>query len=290
MILSMTGYGKAEGAIGNRKFTVELRSLNSKQLDMNVRMPSVYKEKEMKLRSFLTKEIVRGKSDLTIFYEAGQEEKKITLNGPLMQSYYRDLKSIAAEIDQEHVDYVGAIMKIPEVLRPHKEELDETEWDQIMVLVKSALQGFKAYRTQEGATLFEDFKKRIATILDLQSGLKDPLDERMNRVKERIQLNLKEWIDAEKVDNNRFEQELIYYLEKMDVTEELVRLEGNCSFFLEILESGEAQGKKLGFICQEIGREINTLGSKANDADVQRVVVQMKDELEKIKEQILNVL
>lgn len=290
MILSMTGYGKAEGAIGNRKFTVELRSLNSKQLDMNVRMPSVYKEKEMKLRSFLTKEVVRGKSDLTIFYEAGQEEKKVTLNGPLMHSYYRDLKSIAADMDQEDIDYVGAIMKIPEVLRPHKEELDETEWGQIMDLVKSALEGFKAYRTQEGAVLFEDFKKRIDTILKLQSGLKDPLDDRMTRVKERIQSNLTEWVDAEKVDNNRFEQELIYYLEKMDVTEELVRLEGNCKYFLEILESGEAQGKKLGFICQEIGREINTLGSKANDADVQRVVVQMKDELEKIKEQILNVL
>ena len=159
-----------------------------------------------------------------------------------------------------------------------------------MALVKSALDGFKAYRTQEGATLFEDFNKRIAIILGLQSGLKDPLDDRMNRVRERIQSNLTEWVDAEKVDNNRFEQELIYYLEKMDVTEELVRLEGNCKYFLEILESGEAQGKKLGFICQEIGREINTLGSKANDADVQRVVVQMKDELEKIKEQILNVL
>ena len=210
MILSMTGYGKAEGAIGNRKFTVELRSLNSKQLDMNVRMPSVYKEKEMKLRSFLTKEVVRGKSDLTIFYEAGQEEKKVTLNGPLMHSYYRDLKSIAADMDQEDIDYVGAIMKIPEVLRPHKEELDETEWGQIMDLVKSALEGFKAYRTQEGAVLFEDFKKRIDTILKLQSGLKDPLDDRMTRVKERIQSNLTEWVDAEKVDNNRFEQELIF--------------------------------------------------------------------------------
>ena len=290
MILSMTGYGKAEGSVGQRKFTIELRSLNSKQFDMNVRMPSVYKEKEMELRSYLNKEVVRGKSDLTVFYEASQTEKKVAINKPLMISYYEDLKEAADEMGQSDVDFVSSIMRIPEVLRPQKEEFNEGEWADIMSLIKEAVKGFVAYRTQEGEVLYHDFKKRILTILELQNSLNQPLADRITKVKDRIKGNLDAVIDPDKIDANRYEQEVIYYLEKMDVTEELVRLEGNCKYFLEILEDGIAQGKKLGFISQEIGREINTLGSKANDADVQRVVVQMKDELEKIKEQILNVL
>ncbi len=290
MILSMTGYGKAEGTIGTRKFTVELRSLNSKQFDLNVRMPSMFKEKEMALRTFLAQEVGRGKSDLTIFYEASSEEKKISVNKPLMLSYQKDFQEVAQAFGQENPDYLGAIMRIPDVLRPEKEELNEDEWSQIMELVKTALKGFIGYRTQEGEVLYHDFKSRINTILQLQEELGPLIDARVNRTKERIKNNLNEWIEADKIDTNRFEQEMIYYLEKMDVTEELVRLTGNCNYFLEILEDGEMQGKKLGFISQEIGREVNTLGSKANDAEMQRRVVQMKDELEKIKEQILNVL
>jgi uncharacterized protein (TIGR00255 family) len=290
MILSMTGYGKAEGTIGTRKFTVELRSLNSKQFDLNVRMPSMFKEKEMALRTFLAKEVGRGKSDLTIFYEASAEEKKVAVNKPLMLSYQRDFKEVAEAFGQENPDYLGAIMRIPDVLRPEKEELNEDEWSQIMELVKTALEGFIAYRTQEGAVLYHDFKSRINAILNLQEELSPLITARVERTKDRIKNNLNEWIEADKIDTNRFEQEMIYYLEKMDVTEELVRLTGNCNYFLEILEDGTMQGKKLGFISQEIGREVNTLGSKANDAEMQRRVVQMKDELEKIKEQILNVL
>ena len=290
MILSMTGYGKAEGTIGTRKFTIELRSLNSKQFDLNVRMPSMFKEKEMALRTFLSQEVGRGKSDLTIFYEASAEEKKVAVNKPLMISYQKDFEEVAKAFGQENPDYLSAVMRIPDVLRPEKEELNEDEWSQIMDLVKTALTGFKAYRTQEGEILYHDFKARINTILQLQIELGPLIDARVQRTKDRIKNNLSEWIEADKIDTNRFEQEMIYYLEKMDVTEELVRLKGNCDYFLEILEDEEMQGKKLGFISQEIGREINTLGSKANDAEMQRSVVQMKDELEKIKEQILNVL
>ncbi len=290
MILSMTGYGKAEGTIGTRKFTVELRSLNSKQFDLNVRMPSMFKEKEMALRTFLAQEVGRGKSDLTIFYEASAEEKKISVNKPLMLSYQKDFQEVAEAFGQENPDYLGAIMRIPDVLRPEKEELNEDEWSQIMELVKTALKGFIGYRTQEGKVLYHDFKSRINTILQLQEELTPLITARVERTKDRIKNNLNEWIEADKIDTNRFEQEMIYYLEKMDVTEELVRLTGNCNYFLEILEDGAMQGKKLGFISQEIGREVNTLGSKANDAEMQRRVVQMKDELEKIKEQILNVL
>ncbi|NQX92388.1 MAG: YicC family protein [Flavobacteriales bacterium] len=290
MIHSMTGYGKAEGEVGNRKFTVEIRSLNSKQFDLSIRMPSIYKEKEMSLRSYLTKNVVRGKSDLTIFYESGVEEKKVVLNKPLMISYHEDLKELSAEMGQENVDFIGSIMRIPEVLRPEKEELNEDEWSKIMELIKQAVAGLQEYRTQEGNVLFQDFTERVNNILTHRQNVQEPLEKRITRVKERIKNNLNEWVDSEKIDTNRFEQEIIYYLEKIDVTEELVRLKGNCEYFLEILNADKSQGKKLGFICQEIGREINTLGSKANDADVQRYVVQMKDELEKIKEQILNVL
>lgn len=290
MIKSMTGYGKSEGTVGQRKFTIELRSLNSKQLDLNVRMPSVYKEKELELRTFLAGQIKRGKSDLTIYYEAGMEERKVSLNRSLMESYYADFKEVAENIGQENVDYMSLLMRIPDVLRSEKEEFNEDEWKTIHELILQALEMFNNYRTQEGDHLEKDFVERINRILTLESELEGPAEQRVIRVKERIRQNLVDFIQKEKIDQNRYEQEVIYYLEKMDVTEERVRLVANCNYFLEILENGDAQGKKLGFISQEIGREINTLGSKANDSDIQRIVVQMKDELEKIKEQVLNVL
>lgn len=290
MIKSMTGYGKSEGTVGQRKFTIELRSLNSKQLDLNVRMPSVYKEKELELRTFLAGHIKRGKSDLTIYYEAGMEEKKVSLNRSLMESYHADFKEVAGNIGQENVDYMSLLMRIPDVLRSEKEEFNEGEWKTIHDLITQALEMFNNYRAQEGELLEKDFAERINRILTLESELEGPAEQRVIRVKERIRQNLADFIEKEKIDQNRYEQEVIYYLEKMDVTEERVRLVANCNYFLEILENGDAQGKKLGFISQEIGREINTLGSKANDSDIQRIVVQMKDELEKIKEQVLNVL
>lgn len=286
----MTGYGKAEGTVGSRKFTIELKALNSKQLDLNVRMPSQYKEKEMELRTWLQKQIIRGKVDVSVYYDADASEKRMTLNTSLMKAFHADLKAVADAIGQQDADYMSMLMRIPDVLKPEREELDEKEWAQIMELVAKATDMLEAYRTQEGEGLEKDFESRIQHILKLESALEDAVNERVERVKARIDSNLEDFIEQDKIDRNRFEQEIIYYVEKFDVTEERQRLTANCTYFLDILKNGSAQGKKLGFISQEIGREINTLGSKANDATIQRSVVQMKDELEKIKEQVLNVL
>lgn len=290
MIKSMTGFGKAEGVIGNRKYNVEIRALNSKQFDLNLRMPNFYKEKEMDLRNFLARELVRGKIDVTIYYEAMSEEKKVVVNRPLLVSYHEDLKAIADEIGQKDVDYMALMMRIPDALKPEKQELDETEWEAVLQLIKEAVAHLESYRSAEGEMLKADFQGRIELILTWLKELEGPMDKRITRIRERIKMNLTDFIEAEKIDENRFEQELIFYIEKIDITEEQVRLESNCKYFLETLEADSSQGKKLGFIAQEIGREINTIGSKANDADIQRKVVQMKDELEKIKEQVLNAM
>lgn len=286
----MTGYGKAEGTVGNRKYTLEVRALNSKQLDINLRLPSVFKEKELELRTWLAEHLFRGKVDVGIYYEADASEMKVTLNKPLLEAYARDLKEVATSIGQEQSDFISAVLRIPEVLRSEREELDEAEWSGIMKLARSAVERFLEYRDQEGKGLADDFELRIANILKAEAQLGPLLEERMNKVKNRLRSNLEEFIDPDKIDRNRFEQEVIYYLEKFDVNEERQRLVANCTYFLEILRNGKQQGKKLGFITQEIGREINTLGSKANDAEIQRSVVMMKDELEKIKEQVLNVV
>jgi len=290
MIKSMTGYGKGEGTFGHKKFTIEIKSLNSKQLDMNVRMPSAYKEKELELRSYLGNHIGRGKVDLTIYYESTGEEKKVQVNKDVLRSYYDDLRELAESIGQQDVDYMGLLMRIPDALKPGRLEFDENEWNVVMEIVKDALSAFTEYRTTEGDELEKDFELRVKNILEELENAHEPLQQRMERIQDRIRTNLDEFVDPEKVDKNRFEQELIYYLEKLDVSEEEQRLKSNCEHFLEALSSDDSNGKKLGFISQEIGREVNTLGSKANDADVQRIVVKMKDELEKIKEQILNVL
>lgn len=290
MILSMTGYGKAEGTLGNRKFTFEIKSLNSKQLDISVRMPSMYREKELELRTWLTDRILRGKVDVNIFYEAEGGEKRVSLNRPLMEAYAKDLQEVANNLGQTNPDYISALLRIPEVLRPEREEFNENEWSEIMQLARTASGLFDQYRGQEGSGLYTEFKERIEHILKLERDLTPVLEQRVKRIKERLLTNLEELVDPEKIDRNRYEQEVIYYLEKLDVTEERQRLIANCTYFLEIMDGDGYQGKKLGFITQEIGREINTLGSKANDAEIQRSVVIMKDELEKIKEQVLNVL
>jgi len=286
----MTGYGRATSLIGMKKFTIEVRSLNSKQLDMNLRMPAVYKEKEMDLRKYLSKTIRRGKADISIYYESQGEDKKVLVNKPLIESYHEDFKAVANSIGQENVDYLSLMMRIPDIMKAEKEELDPEESNAIFTLVKSATTKLNDYRVTEGNLIGKEFEERINTILSLADEVKEPLHARMKKIEDRIMNNLNDFIDLEKIDKNRFEQELIYFLEKLDVSEELQRLNSNCNYFLEILHDKESQGKKLGFIIQEIGREINTLGSKANDSDVQRVVVKMKDELEKIKEQILNIL
>jgi uncharacterized protein (TIGR00255 family) len=285
----MTGFGKAEGIIGRKKFTVEIRSLNSKQLDFNLRMPGVYREKEMDLRTWLNERIMRGKSDVVIYYESLEAEKKMAINVPLLESYYADLRRFADKSGMPAGDYLNALMRIPDVLKPENQELNEDEWRQVDALVKEAMTRFDQYRKAEGAKLTEEFKSRIQLIMNLRNELDEPIRARRQRTRDKLRTNLLELIPEDKIDPNRFEQEVIYYLERLDVSEEYQRLKTNCEHFMEEL-SGEGQGKKLGFISQEIGREINTIGSKANDSDMQRIVVNMKDELEKIKEQINNVL
>lgn len=290
MIKSMTGYGRSEGVVGNKKFTIEVRSLNSKQLDLNLRMPSIYKEKEMDLRKFLSKQLTRGKIDVSIFYESQGTEKKVSINKSLMESYFEDFKEVGEKFGQENIDYLSLMIRIPEILKTEREDLDEEEWKAVFDMIQSAVERLNKYRAEEGEDVQTEFSQRINKILELRDSLEGPLKSRMDGVKSRINNNLNEFIDRSKIDQNRFEQELIYYLERLDVSEEQQRLLSNCEHFIEVLNSKESSGKKLGFVCQEIGREVNTLGSKANNSDIQQIVVEMKNELEKIKEQVLNIL
>lgn len=289
MLRSMTGFGKAEGIVATRKITVEIRSLNSKQLDLNLRIPSIFREKELEMRSWLSDNIQRGKADVLLYYESLEAEKRMGINKPLMESYYYDLKEIADKVGIDKVDYLNALMRIPDVMRPETHEVHEDEWKSIMQIVGEAYQRFDTYRKTEGEKLRKEFAQRIDHIRQLRNEILEPMKSRVTRVREKLLTNLEEMIPPDKVDLNRFEQEIIYYLERLDISEEHQRLDVNCHHFFEELK-GESQGKKMGFISQEIGREINTIGSKANDAEMQRIVVQMKDELEKIKEQINNVL
>lgn len=289
MLRSMTGFGKAEGTIGNKKFTVELRSLNSKTLDLNMRIPGAYREKELDLRSWLSENIQRGKADLLIYYESLEAEKRLAFNKPLIEAYYQDLKEVADKVGMSGADFLNAIVRIPDVLRPDTQTLDEEEYNGMFAIVKEAFERFDSYRTIEGAKLKQDFELRVRLILEGREALQKPIEERNKKVREKLRNNLEELIPPDKVDQNRFEQELIYYLERLDISEEYQRLLTNCEHFSDEL-NGSASGKKLGFITQEMGREINTIGSKANDADMQKLVVMMKDELEKIKEQVNNAL
>ena len=290
MIRSMTGFGKAEGVIGNRKYSVEVRSLNSKQFDLNLRMPSVFREKEMGLRKLLRESVIRGKCDFFLSYEQDPSDAKHEINAKLVQTYITQLEALAEGAGLKEENLLGMAIRMPDALQSPQEQLDDDVWSGIEKLLTNALDAFNAFRETEGAATLEDFNNRIKTIRHASINLDPLLDERLARIKSRIKTNLSEAIDKSKIDENRFEQEVIFYIEKTDVSEERSRLTAHCDHFDEILADGIGQGKKLGFIAQEIGREINTLGSKANDADIQRLVVQMKDELEKIKEQVLNVL
>ena len=290
MLRSMTGYGKAEGAVGSRKYTVEVRSLNGKNLDLSVRMPSVLKEKEMELRKELGARIVRGKSDVAIHFEADAAEARHELNGPVIEKYVDALRALAERTDQPTGNLLSTAVRFPDAMQTSREAFDHEAWNGIRALVLEAADQFEGFRDTEGATLHADFSARLDTIDALEASLDPLLDARLNRVRERIRTNLEETVDRTALDEGRFEQEVLYYIEKMDVSEERTRLRAHIVYFRDIMNTGTAQGKKLGFVSQEMGREINTLGSKANDAELQRIVVQMKDELEKIKEQVLNVL
>ena len=290
MIRSMTGYGKAEGVIANRKYSVEIRSLNSKQFDLNARIPTIFRDKEMQLRKLLRSRIVRGKCDFFLSYETDASESKHEINTDLVKSYISQLENIADESNQNPHDLLAIAIKMPEALHHSREELDEDVWSKVEEMIGVALDAFDNFREVEGASIEKDFKAGISMISEESSNLDPLLESRLKRIRTRIRTNLEEVIDSYKIDENRFEQEVLFYIEKTDVAEERSRLSAHCEHFEDVLKNGVGQGKKLGFIAQEIGREINTLGSKANDVDIQRLVVRMKDELEKIKEQVLNVL
>ncbi|CAN5435118.1 YicC family protein [soil metagenome] len=286
---SMTGFGKAVCELPQKKITVEIRSLNSRQLDLNIRMPSVYREKESEVRSELSKTAERGKIDVSIFVEGTSEASLVTINTTLINAYHAEFKKIAETIGEDRKDFLSLIMRMPDVLKQDKQDLDENEWKMVFSAFKTALDAFGKFREDEGAVLANELSQRIGIIgLKLSEvAVLDP--QRAIAVRERLQKHLSEASGSENVDHNRFEQELIYYLEKLDITEEKLRLQTHLDYFLGTMKEPGA-GRKLGFIAQEIGREINTIGSKANDANIQMIVVQMKDELEKIKEQLLNVL
>ncbi len=289
MIASMTGYGKATDSYESKKITIELKSLNSKQGDFIIRIPSKFREKELEIRSLLADHLVRGKVELNIHIDQSATKSNQVFNSSLAENYYTELKNFADQVGADS-DIMSHVMRMPDILTSERESLSEEEWDFLKALLVDCIKGIQEFRDQEGAKLADDFKMRIAAIREHLTAVEKRDPERAKNVRERIAKHLSDQVGNEHVDENRFEQELIYYLEKLDITEEKVRLKAHCEYFMETLAKGGPIGKKLGFISQEIGREINTIGSKANDVVIQKVVVQMKDELEKIKEQVLNVL
>lgn len=286
MIQSMTGFGKATLQLPNKKITVEIKSLNSKGLDLNVRMPSVYREMELGLRNQLSTELERGKIDFSIFMENTAEVTSTKVNVPIVKAYISQLREVYAEADE--TELMKMAVRMPDALKTEREEIDEDDWSEIQAVIEDGIKNIKAFRISEGVALEKEFLHRIANIMTMMNETVAMDNERIQTVKTRLRTAIDEL--EVNVDENRFEQELIFYLEKYDITEEKVRLENHLNYFIETLAGNEANGRKLGFITQEMGREINTMGSKSNHAQMQKLVVQMKDELEKIKEQVLNVL
>lgn len=287
----MTGFGKAECQCKNRKIVVEIKSLNSKQLDVNARLPNGYREKEIEIRNLLSTKLQRGKVDFIITIENEGAATGFTINKELAHKYYNELKELADEFDQQGFnDFLPLLVRMPEVMMSEKEEIKDDEWQELLTTIKIAIGHLESFRLQEGKTLADDFEKRINRIIALLAEVKPFEKVRVENLKKKFKKDLHDMMEGENIDSNRLEQELIYYIEKLDITEEKVRLQKHCEYFMETLKELESQGKKLIFISQEIGREINTMGSKASDANIQKIVVQMKDELEKIKEQMLNIL
>jgi uncharacterized protein (TIGR00255 family) len=287
----MTGYGKAELELPGKKISIEIKSLNSKQIDLNVRIPYVYNEKELALRALLSKRLERGKVSFYMNSESTGAHSDYSINKELAAQYFNELREVAQMVKANEDDLLAAVTRLPDVVKQADESVDAGAWAQIMQKVEEALEKIEDFRLQEGETLEQDFRKRIAVIIQLLDQVTPFEESRTERVKNKLNQELIKAVDEGKIDRNRFEQELIFYLEKFDITEEKVRLRKHCDYFLETLDHPQkSKGKKLGFILQEIGREINTLGSKANEPNLQQIVVQMKDELEKIKEQSLNIL
>ena len=285
MIHSMTGYGKSVLQLPSKTISIEIKSLNSKSLDLNMRMPSMYRSKELNLRKLISSKLKRGKVDFSLYFENTGGETFASVNTKVIKNYMKQLEELAAGDEMQRLQMA---IKMPDAISTERDEIDETEWTEIQNEILKALDHIALYRLEEGKVLEADFAKRITIISSLLNQVLDIDPERITNVRERLQKGVSEL--KEKYDENRFEQELVYYIEKFDITEEKVRLQNHLEYFIKTLNSNESNGKKLGFISQEIGREINTIGSKANFAPMQKLVVQMKDELEKIKEQLLNVL
>ena len=281
----MTGYGKSVLQLPTKKISIELKSLNSKNLDLNARMPSIYREKELSIRKLLAEKLVRGKIDFSIYVEMTAEDTSTQINTPVVNQYIDQLKKV---VDGNEIELLKMAVRFPDALNTVREEIDEDEWQSIQNEINKAVDNISNYRLTEGKVLEDDFTKRINNISNTLEQIITMDPERIQGVRERLQKGVAEL--KEKYDENRFEQELVYYIEKFDITEEKVRLKNHLNYFTETLNSKDSNGKKLGFISQEIGREVNTIGSKSNYAPMQQLVVQMKDELEKIKEQLLNVL
>ena len=282
----MTGFGKATLQLPNKKITVEIKSLNSKGLDLNTRMPSVFREMELGLRNQLSARLERGKIDFSLYVEITGEETSSKINVPIVRGYINQMKAVIPNADE--TELMKMAVRMPDALKTERDEIDENEWKKIQTVIDEALENIAQFRKDEGVSLEREFLHRIANIMALMNNAVSYDAERVETVKTRLRNALDEL--KENVDENRFEQELIFYLEKYDITEEKVRLENHLNYFIETIAGTEANGRKLGFITQEMGREINTMGSKSNHTEMQKLVVMMKDELEKIKEQVLNVL
>ncbi len=282
----MTGFGKASLQLPTKKITVEIKSLNSKGLDLNTRMPSVFREMELRLRNQLSQRLERGKIDFSLFVEVTGEETTSKINVPIIKGYINQMKAVLPNADA--TELMKMAVRMPDALKTERDEIDENEWKEIQNVIDHALENMLQFRKDEGVSLEKEFLHRIANIMTLMNNAVAYDKERIETIKTRLRTAIDEIKVS--VDENRFEQELIFYLEKYDITEEKVRLENHLNYFIETLAGTEANGRKLGFITQEMGREINTMGSKSNHTEMQKLVVMMKDELEKIKEQVLNVL
>lgn len=291
MIKSMTGFGLATAELGNAKITVEIKSLNSKFLELNLKLPKPYSDKELPLRNLLTKEIERGKVSANINIERNEELKKgASINQALLKQYYQQLKSLDEELGAKTENLLQVALNFPEVISFTEDAADEQEWSTIHNTISLALQNFNQFRLDEGAALKIDLQLRIDNIMANFKKIDELDPQRVPVIKNRLTEFLEQTVGKVNVDQNRFEQELIYYIDKLDISEEKTRLQNHCTYFIKSLNTSDGNGKKLAFISQEIGREINTMGAKANDAQIQQLVVGMKEELEKIKEQLLNVL
>ena len=289
MLLSMTGYGRSTKTFGSKTISVELRSLNSKFTDMRLKVPSNFREKEHELRKFIMEKVERGKIDMSIDVKSLAGDDGFGLNVPLFKKYHQTLSAISDELGTGKDGLAAAILRIPNVVVSQEEDIDEEEWGKIESIIRESLSKFNDFRVAEGGAMEDDLRLRVTNIHSALTEV-DPFESgRVDRLRSRLKQNLEEFMGKENVDENRFEQEVLFYLEKIDITEEKVRLEQHCNFFLEQLDAKTtSKGRKLSFISQEMGREINTLGAKAYSSDIQRIVVRMKDDLEKIKEQVAN--